>query len=274
MGNLFKIINTYHDLFFSYKDLIYLKNIKIWVLFISILAFIYSFYWYFDKSAFPYFPEVNRFYRLFFCIFIEFIVLICWFKLDKQRERIIVLKIQSIFRTDETNIYNLKKIWFKRCVSADTSSYLEIAEKIDKVLNIKEKYKSNFEFDLTSFGKLIYISDSKNRLLAMFMGVAAGMIALTISTGTNIYNVFDFFENYTFSKFFAYVFVYSIFIMLFILIIKGLVMILVEVISSFSERLDKDKVMSRRRSRIFINQLIHFYDLPKPKLRITKDKIV
>ena len=63
------------------------------------------------------------------------------------------------------------------------------------MLTLKEKYKSVFASDANSFGRLIFTSDSKNRLLAMFMGIVAALIALTISTGVNIYSIFIFFEN-------------------------------------------------------------------------------
>ena len=87
----------------------------------------------------------------------------------------------------------------------------------------------------------------------MFMGIVAALIALTISTGVNIYSIFIFFENYSLSKFIAHVFVFSVFLMLFILIIKGLIIAFVELISTFGDQLDKYRATSKRRSRIFIN---------------------
>lgn len=138
MGNLFKIINSYYDLFVSYKRVIYLKNKNIWFFVISFCAFAYSFFWYTTLNAFPYLPEFNQLYRLMLCIFMEVIVLLLWFKLEKQRERIIISRVQLLFATNEDNIYELKKMWFKKCVSANLNSYLEIAENIDKVLTLKE----------------------------------------------------------------------------------------------------------------------------------------
>ncbi|MGE8545398.1 MAG: hypothetical protein ACN6NS_13930 [Acinetobacter johnsonii] len=248
-----------------------MKNKNIWFFVILFCVFAYSFFWYTTLNAFPYLPEFNQLYRLMLCIFMEVIVLLLWFKLEKQRERVIISRVQLLFATNEDNIYELKKMWFKKCVSANLNSYLEIAENIDKVLTLKEKYKSIFASDANSFGRLIFTSDSKNRLLAMFMGIVAALIALTISTGVNIYSIFIFFENYSLSKFIAHVFVFSVFLMLFILIIKGLIIAFVELISTFGDQLDKDRATSKRRSRIFINQLLYFYDLPKPKIRITNE---
>lgn len=204
----------------------------------------------------------------------EIIVLICWFKLEKQREKKIISRLQVLFATDKNNFYELKKLWFKNYVNSNPNTYLEIAEKIDKVLVLKEKYKSVFSFDTYSFGRLIFTSDSKNRLLAMFMGGVAALIALTISTGVNINNIFEIFNNYSLIKFIANVFVFSIFLMFLMLIIKGSILISVELLSSFGDQLDKDRATSKRRSRIFINQLLYFYDLPKPKIRITSQRKV
>lgn len=274
MGNLFKIINIYYDLFVSYKGVFSVKNKNLWFLIISFFIFIYSFYWYISLQAFPYLPAIGRSYRLIICIATEVVVLTCWFNLEKQREKIIIFRIQSLFNTNEDNFYELKKMWFKKCVNSNSNSYLEIAEKIDKVLILKEKYKSVFTLDTNSLGRIIFASESKNRLLAMFMGGVAAVIALTISTGVNIYSIFDFFYAYSLSRFVAHVFIFSVFFMLLILIIKGVAIVLIELISSFGDQLDRDKAVSKRRSRIFINQLLYFYDLPKPKIRITNEKKV
>lgn len=274
MGNLFKIINIYYDLFESYKLIFYIKNIYIWVLFFSFSIFLCLFFWYIGVNAFHFLPEIHRVYRLLICILMEIIVLICWFKLEKQREKKIISRLQVLFATDKNNFYELKKLWFKNYVNSNPNTYLEIAEKIDKVLVLKEKYKSVFSFDTYSFGRLIFTSDSKNRLLAMFMGGVAALIALTISTGVNINNIFEIFNNYSLIKFIANVFVFSIFLMFLMLIIKGSILISVELLSSFGDQLDKDRATSKRRSRIFINQLLYFYDLPKPKIRITSQRKV
>lgn len=274
MGNLFKIINIYYELFESYKPMFSIKNKYIWFLFISFSIFVCSFFWYININVFNFLPEIHRLYRLIICIVMEIIVLICWFKLEKQREKKIIARLQILFATDENNFYELKKLWFKKCVNSNLNTYLEIAEKIDKVFVLKEKYKSVFSFDTYSFGRLIFTSDSKNRLLAMFMGGVAALIALTISTGVNIYNIFEFFHNYSLTKFTANVFVFSVFLMFLMLIIKGVILISVELLSSFGDQLDKDRATSKRRSRIFINQLLYFYDLPKPKIRVTSQRKV
>ncbi len=274
MGNLFKIINIYYELFESYKPIFFIKNKYIWFLFVSFSIFICSFFWYININVFNFMPEIHRFYRLIICIVMEIIVLISWFKLEKQREKKIISRLQILFITDENNFYELKKLWFKNCVNSNQNTYLEIAEKIDKVFVLKEKYKSVFSFDTYSFGRLIFTSDSKNRLLAMFMGGVAALIALTISTGVNINNVFEFFYNYSLTKFIANVFVFSVFLMFLMLIIKVAILISVELLSSFGDQLDKDRATSKRRSRIFINQLLYFYDLPKPKIRITSQRKV
>ncbi len=266
--------NIYYELFESYKPIFFIKNKYIWFLFVSFSIFICSFFWYININVFNFMPEIHRFYRLIICIVMEIIVLISWFKLEKQREKKIISRLQILFITDENNFYELKKLWFKNCVNSNQNTYLEIAEKIDKVFVLKEKYKSVFSFDTYSFGRLIFTSDSKNRLLAMFMGGVAALIALTISTGVNINNVFEFFYNYSLTKFIANVFVFSVFLMFLMLIIKVAILISVELLSSFGDQLDKDRATSKRRSRIFINQLLYFYDLPKPKIRITSQRKV
>ncbi|WP_151713722.1 hypothetical protein [Acinetobacter bereziniae] len=194
------IINVYYDLFESFKKNLYIKNKLIWLLLLSLSIFVYSFYWYVNKDAFPYFPKVSNGWRLIFPILIEILVLFIWFLLLKQREKLIIKELQEILQSKQTKLYDLRKLWFSICVDSDSTKYLEIAEKIDKVLNMKDKYKSNFSLDAKQFGLWIFHPESKNRLLAMFMGICAAIIGLTIATGTNIYNIFNFYHvcNYDF----------------------------------------------------------------------------
>ncbi|MEG0482497.1 MAG: hypothetical protein RR569_05255 [Acinetobacter sp.] len=269
MGNLFKIINAYYDLFESFRMILYFKNKLIWLLIFLIAIFLYSFYWYVNLKAFPYFPKMIREYRLLFSILMEVLVLFIGFLLVKQREKLIIKEIQIMFNSDESEFFKLRKLWFVKCVDSNFTKYLEIAEKIDKVLNMKEKYKSNFSFGSKQIGLLIFDPESKNRLLAMFMGICAAIIALTIATGVNIYNIFEFFESNSFSTIVALDLIFSVFLILAILIVKLILLIIFEVTVLWLDKLDKEKTISKRRSRIFINQLLFFYDLPKPKIRVT-----
>lgn len=268
MGNLFRLINVYYDLFESFKKILYIKNKLIWLLLLSLSIFVYSFYWYVNKDAFPYFPKVSNGWRLIFPILIEILVLFIWFLLLKQREKLIIKELQEILQSKQTKLYDLRKLWFSICVDSDSTKYLEIAEKIDKVLNMKDKYKSNFSLDAKQFGLWIFHPESKNRLLAMFMGICAAIIGLTIATGTNIYNIFDFFRNNSFWSLLALDLIFSIFIMFAIMILKLVLLIIFEIFVLLGDKLDKERAVSKRRSRIFINQLLFFYSLPKPKIRI------
>ncbi|MFW2175673.1 hypothetical protein ACG95N_19430 [Acinetobacter guillouiae] len=268
MGNLFKLINAHYDLFESFRRVLYIKNKLIWLFLLATSMFIYSFHWYMNKDAFPHFPNVTNEWRLFVSILMEILVLFIWFLLLRQREKLIIKEIQEYFQSKETKLHNLRKLWFTTCVDSDFTKYLEIAEKIDKVLNMREKYKSNFTFDAKQFGLLIFQPESKNRLLAMFMGVSAAIIGLTIATGANIYNIFDFFRDNSFWSILTLDLIFSIFIMFAIVIGKLILLILFEICVLWGDKLDKEKAISKRRSRIFINQLLFFYSLPKPKIRI------
>jgi hypothetical protein len=53
-----------------------------------------------------------------------------------------------------------------------------------------------------------------------------------------------------------------------IMILKLVLLIIFEIFVLLGDKLDKERAVSKRRSRIFINQLLFFYSLPKPKIRI------
>lgn len=272
MGNIFKTVNTYYENFESFKEILYVKNKLLWLLIIGLILFFYSFYWYFNKNAFPYFTSISQNQRLIFSILTEIFVLYIWSLLLKEREKIIIKKLNKLFGVSESSYYKLKKMWFVKCVSSDQTKYLEIAEKIDKTLSLKEKYKSNFSFDSKQIGLLFFKPDSKARILTMFMGVCAAIIALSLASGSSIDNVFHFYKGMTFSSIIFLDFLISIFLMFAILIMKFTLIIIHELWILFLDKMDTKNSISKRKTRIFINQLLSFYNLPKSRIRIT-DKV-
>ena len=268
MGNLFLIINAYYDTFESYKPILRFNNLVLWLLSFLFGLFLYSFYWYVSLTAFPNFPEINRTIRLIIVIFFEILVLMCWFTLMKMQEKRIIKKAQCLLQTTENSIPKLKKLWFKAAIGTDSTQYLEVAEKIDKIIKIKEINQSNFKFGSKELGNLIFQTESKNRILAMFMGCFAAVVALSIKSGATIDDLISFYSDAPFLTLLFLDFLLSIFLLLAILITKLAFLFIFDLFSSWSDSLNKQKAISPRRAKIFINQLLYFYDLPKGKFKI------
>lgn len=268
MGNLFKIINAYYDTFESYSSIIYWENFKIWTLLLFFIIFLYSSYWYMNIEAFPFYPQTVQSQRLFVCIFFELLLLINWFMLMKQRDKILIKNVQENLCTQENNLSKLKKMWISKFLAVDSTGYLEIAEKIDKLVSLNEKNQSVLSLKVEQLINAFFQPESKNRILAMFMGICAAILGLSIASGANINYIFEFYEGATLKKLFIMDFIFSFLIIVAIVISKYVCVIVFEIFGLLLDKLDKNRTISKRRARIFINLLLHLYDLPKAKIRV------
>ncbi len=164
MDQIFKVINAYYNDFESYNGVISFKSFLFWIILFSLGAFFYSFYWYINLSAFPYFPDLSRLWRILICIAFEISTLASWVALIKRRDNIIVQRLQNRFQSKEANILKLKSWWFKETLGVKPIEYLSIIDTIDKAITYKDKHKSNFNFGKKQVLDSIFHSESKNRL--------------------------------------------------------------------------------------------------------------
>ena len=268
MGNLFKIINAYYNLFESYSSVVYLKNIKIWTFIFLFIVFLYSFYWYARVDVFPYFSNLGQTIRLIICIILEVILLCNLFLIMQQRDKIIIKNMQKVLGTNEQSLSKLKRIWLLKFLDVLPINYIEIAEKIDKLISLKERNQSVFVFGSKQAMNILFQPESKNRTLAMFMGGCAVVMSLCIAAGSNINDVFDFYKGASIEKIALLDFLLAFYIVIATLIFKYLCLMIFEVVGLFFDKIDKNRVVSRRRARIFINELLIFYDLPKGRFRV------
>lgn len=268
MNHTFRTINRYHDQFESYRKVITPKSLVLWISIFSVASFIYSFFWYLNKDLWPA-STLEKNHRLFVVMAFEVLALACWFKLQVMRDKLVTQSAKALLKTDETNILKLKKMWLEKTLGTPSSKFLDIARDIDSLLDLRERNKSPLSLDSQRFLSLIFTIESKNRILAMFMGVCAAIIGLSISAGASVENIFSFFEGESIRSLLLLAFIFSIFLMLTYLVFWYFLLVLSTVIGSFLDRLDGLNSTSNRRARIFINQLVVLHDLPKGRVKNT-----
>jgi len=267
MSHTFRTINRYHDQFESYKNVITPKSSVFWVSIIAITAFIYSFSWYVNKDLWPA-STLEQNHRLFVVMGFEVVALICWFKLQDMRDKLVVESTRSLLRIEEKNIRKLKKIWLEKTLGIPSSKFLGLARDIDDLLNLEERNKSPFSLDAQRFLSLIFTMESKNRILAMFMGACAAIIGLSISAGASVENLFSFVEGESINSILSVIFISSVFLMLTSLVFWYLILVFATVIGSAFDRLDGLNSSSNRRVKTFINQLVVLHELPKGRVNV------
>jgi len=266
MNHTFRTINRYHDQFESYKKVITPKSFAFWVSIFSVVSFIYSFFWYLNKDLWPS-SALEQNHRLFVVMAFEALTLACWFRFQTMRDKLVIKSAKSLLSTDETNILKLKKLWLEKTLGTPSSEFLELAKEIDSLLDLRERNKSALSLDTQRFLSLIFTKESKNRVLAMFMGVCAAVIGLSISAGASVENIFSFFEGESISSLFLMAFIFSLFIMLTYLVFWYSLLVMSTVIGSFFDRLDGLNNSSNRRAKTFINQLVVLHELPKGRVK-------
>lgn len=267
MSHVFRTINRYHDQFESYKTVITLKSKIFWISMIAVIAFLYSFFWYVDQSLWPV-SEVARGYRLFWVMAFEVLVLVCWHRLQSLRNQSIIERAQRLLKTDSINVHELKKVWFEKTLGIPSTEFLELALKIDQFLDLKDRNRPPLSLNRAKIFNLIFTVDSKNRVLAMFMGICAAFIGLSISAGISINDLFSQLEKENIKSLLAMVVIISFFMMLTYLVSWYLVVVLLTFLSNLSGRLDGLNSTSDLKARAFINQLVKLHELPKGRVSV------
>lgn len=268
MSHTFRTINRYHDQFESYKNVITPKYFVFWISIFSIASFIYSFFWYLNGELCPE-SALKQNHRLFVVMAFEVIALLCWFRLQGMRNKLVAESARALLKTNETNIAKLKTMWLEKTLGTPSSKFLEIARDIDDLLDLRERNKSPLSLDFQRFLSLIFTIESKNRVLAMFMSICAAVIGLSISAGASVDNIFSFFEGESIGSLFLFTFIFSIFLMLTYLVFWYTLLVFSAVVGSSLDRLDGLNSTSNRRARTFINQLVALHELPKGHVKNT-----
>lgn len=267
MSHTFRTINRYHRQFESYREVITIKSWISWLSVMTMLSFIYSFFWHLDYVAWPE-SSLKENQRFFIVVAFEVVSLLCWVRLQSIRNKKIVNMMKKELETGEENILKLKRRWIEKTLGISSSDFFSLAKDIDNMLELKQRNKSPFSFSLDQVLNLIFTSESKNRVLAMFMGICAGLVGLSISSGASINNIFSFYQNYTPELLVLISFFISVFILLTYLVFRYALLILFTALSAISGRIDGLNAISNMRTKYFVHDLVLLHELPKGRVSV------
>ncbi|MDW3710614.1 hypothetical protein R9X34_01415 [Pseudomonas sp. 2023EL-01195] len=203
-------------------------------------------------------------------IIFEVAAIICWLRLQTLRDRAVIKRCQKAFRTKENDIDKLKEMWLGYTFNAPRTAYLKIAEEIDKIITLQEKYRPSLDINKKNLAELIFSSDSKNRTLAMLIALCAGTIALSIAGGARIDDIFIFFEGKDFLELLLTTITISAFIIFLFAILRYLLLVLLLPLEAFFY---SPKNTNPKRAGILIKQLIKSHQFQKAHIKINNTKI-
>lgn len=267
MNHVYRTINRYYLDFESYRGIATPKSAWVWLSIFSMAGLGWSFFWYVNLDAWPY-SDLSQKYRLPVALFFEFVALGCWFRLQILRDRSIVERCQKQFKTKRKKIPELKELWLEHTLAAKKTEYLDLAERIDKMVSLRCRHRPSFELTKKQFWELIYSPESKGRILAMFMGTCAGLVGLSIAGGANIDYVFAAFRGATFWEVTVHIVVTSIFLFLMLCAFRYAALMTLLAVEIVSDTKDGMSSTSSRRASIFINQLVALHEIEKGRFKV------
>lgn len=269
-----KLIKTYYDNFESYKSIWTIKN-KAFIFFIIFLAmfFLSVISFFYQKKLLSNFDQD---YLMFFMLFNEGCTLLLLEVLKKQRNKKVKSKFMALYNNNNLSLHQIKKKWFSDALAIPNYEYLNLIEKIEKYDSMKSKY-STVNISRDKVYDFIFSSDSKNRVLAMFMGSVALFTALLISNGVNVEYLFSLFQSISVIKSLVAIFFISLFIFGIVYILKYMNYMLMSCIDFILDNISSSQRVSKRKQEILILQLLDIAELPKQKkkmyavLQVSKD---
>lgn len=252
--------------FESYKGFLNFKNPIFFFFIIFLLLFFIFILNYFDvfnlNRKYLYLREFSLPIAIVFEVFLIELVK----GLEKQRDAKIIEKYKLLYKKD-LNINEIKYHWFKNTIDVPFSEYGDLAEKIDKYYLLEKKY-SKPSLSRHNIAEFIFSADSKNRTLAMFMGLVALFTGLCIASGVNIEYVFAILSSVNYGYIFFTIFFISIVIFLFIYMLKYICIIAINIFDFIFDNYSNSNKTSKRKKEIFITELIKLYQIPKKKHKV------
>lgn len=266
MNHVYRTVNRYHNQFESFKEVIRFRNLSIWIFVLSVIGMIYSIFHLLGIEH----GNTNQILvgLSFLSIFIfEVIAILAWVRIQYLRDKLVISSCQKRLKTDVKSIAELKALWFERTLDYKRTDYLQVASDIDKMIQLRDKHRSSFTFGKKQILNVVFSFDSKNRILAMFMGVCAIIVALSISSGASLENIYSFYREGELMLWISFAIILSILLMIAFLVIRHVTIFFIVIFENIFNMIDGESSTSRRRASNFINQLINQYELKKGRIR-------
>lgn len=261
---MYKIINLYYRTFESYDSLWKLKNTLFVMLVISsIMFFLTLSILFFIKIK----DETIKDCLTGMMIFFEALSIYLSIAIEKQRNERIKKKFRLLFKNKELTLFQIKRIWFRQALDLKPYEYINLIEKIEKYSSIQSRYEGKY-INREKIYNFIFSSDSKNRVLAMFMGLVALFTGLLISTGINAEIIFELFKSIDVFKSILAIGFISLIIFGAFYIFKYSMYMILNFIEFISDNTVNKLKFSKRKKEMFIAQLLQLSELPKHRKKV------
>jgi hypothetical protein len=256
--NFYSIINNYHNDFESIKNAFRRADYIFWLFVLLLIPVILYFVYSGLADAFRHKNNVSFMFKIFIAgglwLCLALIIISKKIKYIKQR-------LRTKLTIESDRIVEIESEWLRKYFPNNKpSDYLILAQKIDSIIELRNKYNKAEKSTLrNAFNKYILPEDAKSRITSALLALSAVIVALSISADVNIYTLFDQFKGVTFKNLiFAYLIIIISTFMLMCMTISMAKMTYYLIVSIF-EIANSSTTFSKKRAENFINILLWHY---------------
>jgi len=267
MNHIHKTANRYYMEFESYEGVIHLKSPWIYLFLVSVCGMVFCMLGF--TALLPDDWQILCKDNFILSTFVfEVIALATWTVIQTKKENRAIARAQRQLRSSSDSLKELKSEWFQQTLDINNTEYLSLASDLDKYLELKERHRPILNLTSKQIFDLLISADSKNRILAIFMGLCAATIALCIAAETNIYTIFEILESENLYFFFFMVFLVSVLLLGFYLVLRYTTLLAYIFFENATGKIDGLNNTSKRRVQILINQLLQLHVIKRGKVKV------
>lgn len=268
MNHIHKTANRYYMAFESYEGVIHLKSPLMYFFLLSVCGMIFCMFGF--AALLPVDVQILSKNCFIVSTFVfEVIALVVWGVLQTKKENRTIARMQRQLKSSSDTLKELKSEWFEKTLEITNTEYLSLASDLDKYLELKDRHRPILKLTSKQALDLLFSADSKNRVLAIFMGLCAATIALCIAAGTNIYTILEILESENLYVFFFMVFWVSLLLLGFYLVLRYSILLVYIIFENTTGKIDGLNSTSKRRVQIFINQLLQLHVVRRGRVEVT-----
>lgn len=190
MDQLYTISNQYFKDFYSYKRFI---RPLFFNLVLTCIAFFFFFWCMFSYLGVPYYWESAYTVTERYCLLIytEVVAILSWLRLQKLKDDLTINSVSRMLCLKGSyNLNTVKRQWLIRTFHASETSFYELAQRFNNLLESKSKYKSEVKLNWNDIPNIFYHQDAKPRILALFLAFCSILGALSIKESSGISEVY------------------------------------------------------------------------------------
>lgn len=128
-------------------------------------------------------------------LFLEVVVLFLSFKLQSEKKRIALERINKRYRQSFASLHQARRFLLQKLLGRGEGEYLKLMDEIQKAIDYHEKLRSPLAFSFARILQFLYDPNSKQNIYALLLMIVSILAALIISEGGGITPVFELFAG-------------------------------------------------------------------------------